>query len=230
MLVLFEIYIRKLIIRIESWFWSFHEWYEWNNRRAHFCMAVRIGYSIFHSYPSWNDQNQLKFLTASDKIKPSLVTYLGFSAALYMHLLLFFTQYILRLLGTANMQFVNMILHLVIICDPCVDRQSHTYLIIACISDISVKSDLKVYFMDINTNFCHLYIFQSRQKRKEYSGLTLYWIWRSTGNTEISMWNLGIACYIIFSQAILLFIPYKQTYLEMLWRLWIIGLELLNNF
>ena len=39
MLVLFEIYIRKLIIRIESWFWSYHEGYEWNNRRAQFCMA-----------------------------------------------------------------------------------------------------------------------------------------------------------------------------------------------
>ena len=70
-----------------------------------------------------------------------------------------------------------MILHLVINCDPCIDRQIHTYLIVACISDISVKSDLKFYFIgickDINTNFCHLYIFQSRQKRKEYSGLTL---------------------------------------------------------
>ena len=66
-----------------------------------------------------------------------------------------------------------MILYLLISCDPCVDR-----MIIACISDISVTSDLKFYFMgnckDINTNFCHLYIFQSRQKRKEYSGLTLY--------------------------------------------------------
>ena len=71
-----------------------------------------------------------------------------------------------------------MILHLLINCDPCVDRQIHTYLIIACISDISVKSDLKFYLMgifkDINTKFCHLYIFQSRQKRKEHSGLTLY--------------------------------------------------------
>ena len=71
-----------------------------------------------------------------------------------------------------------MILHLVINCDPCVDRQIHTYLIIACISDILVKSDLKFYFMgnckDINTNLCHLYIFQSRQKRKEYSALTFY--------------------------------------------------------
>ena len=59
-----------------------------------------------------------------------------------------------------------MILHLVIICDPCVGRQIHTYLIIACISDISVKSDLKFYYMgickDINTNFCHMYIFQNR--------------------------------------------------------------------
>ena len=42
-----------------------------------------------------------------------------------------------------------MILHLVINCDPCVDHQIHTYLIIACISDISVKSDLKFYFMGI---------------------------------------------------------------------------------
>ena len=82
------------------------------------------------------------------------------------------------MLDTANMEFVNMILHLVIICDPCVDLQIHTYLNIACTSDISVKSDLKFYFMcickDINTNVCHLYIFQSRQKRKEYNGLTLY--------------------------------------------------------
>ena len=38
-----------------------------------------------------------------------------------------------------------MILHLVIICDPCVDRQIHTYLIIACAGDILVKSDLKFY-------------------------------------------------------------------------------------
>ena len=69
-----------------------------------------------------------------------------------------------------------MILHLVINCDPCVDRQIHTYPIIACISDISVKSDLKFFFMGICTdsNFCHLYSFQSRQNRKEYSGLTLY--------------------------------------------------------
>ena len=65
-----------------------------------------------------------------------------------------------------------MILHLVINCDPCVDHQIHTYLTIACISDVLVKSDLKFYFMaickDINTNVCHLYIFLSRQKRKEY--------------------------------------------------------------
>ena len=70
------------------------------------------------------------------------------------------------------MEFVNMILHLVISCDPCIDRQIHTYQIMACISDVLVKSDLKFYFMgickDINTNVCHLYIFQSRQKRKEY--------------------------------------------------------------
>ena len=95
-----------------------------------------------------------------------------------MPLLLFFTQYILRLLDTANMEFVNRFLHLVINCDTYVDRQIHTYLIIACISDISVESDLKFYFMgickDINTTFYHLYIFQSRQKRKEHSSLTLY--------------------------------------------------------
>ena len=42
-----------------------------------------------------------------------------------------------------------MILHLVMNCDPCVDRQIHTYLIIACISDISVKSDLKFYFVKV---------------------------------------------------------------------------------
>ena len=56
---------------------------------------------------------------------------------------------------------------------------------------VAIKSDLKFYFIsickDININFYYLYIFQNRQKRKEYSGLTLYWIWRSTGNTEISM-------------------------------------------
>ena len=75
------------------------------------------------------------------------------------------------------MEYVNMTLHLVINCDLCIDRQIHTYLIIACTSYISVKSGLNFYFMgiykDINTNFCHLYIFQSRQKRKEYSGLIL---------------------------------------------------------
>ena len=71
-----------------------------------------------------------------------------------------------------------MILHLVINYDPCVDLLIHSYLIIACISDISVKRDPKLYFMgickDFNTNACHLYIFQSRQKRNECSGLTLY--------------------------------------------------------
>ena len=55
----------------------------------------------------------------------------------------------LRLLDIANMEFVNMILHLVISCDPCADRHIHTYLIIACISDVLVKNDLKFYFMDI---------------------------------------------------------------------------------
>ena len=71
-----------------------------------------------------------------------------------------------------------MILHLVINCDPCIDSQLHTYLIMTYVSDISVKSDFKFYFMsickDININFCYLYIFQNIQKRKEYSGLTLY--------------------------------------------------------
>ena len=104
--------------------------------------------------------------------------YLGFSAALHMPLLLFFTKYNFRLLDTANVEFVNMIPHLGISCDHCVDHQIHTYLIIACIRDVSDKSDLKFYFMgickNVNTNFCHLYIFQSRKKRKEYSGLTLY--------------------------------------------------------
>ena len=94
-----------------------------------------------------------------------------------MHLI-FSTQYILRLLDIANMEFVNMILHLVINCVPCVDRQIHSYLIIAGIIDISVKNQPKFYFMgickDVNTNVCHLYIFQSKQKRNEYSGLTLY--------------------------------------------------------
>ena len=132
------------------------------------------------------------------------------------------------------MEFVNMILHLVINSDSCIDRQFHTYLIMTCINDISIKSDLKFYFMsickDINISCCHLYIFQSRQRRKEYSGLTLYWIWRCTGNTKISMQNFGIPCYVIFSQAIIPFVPYKQTYLEMRWRFWLIGLELFDNF
>ena len=50
MLVLFEIYMRKLIVRIETWFWSFNEgmngitdahifvWRPYKN--------VRVGYSI----------------------------------------------------------------------------------------------------------------------------------------------------------------------------------------
>ena len=71
----------------------------------------------------------------------------------------------LRLLDTANMELINIIHHLVINCDPCVDLQIHTYLILACISDGLVKTDLN-FFMDvckdINTNFCHLCIFQSR--------------------------------------------------------------------
>ena len=41
------------------------------------------------------------------------------------------------------MEFVNMILHLVINCDSCIDHQIHTYLIMTCRNDISVKSDLK---------------------------------------------------------------------------------------
>ena len=59
-----------------------------------------------------------------------------------------------------------MILHLVINCDPWVDRQIHSYLIIACISDSSVKSDLKFYFMgickDINTQFLQ-FVYGPRQ-------------------------------------------------------------------
>ena len=38
---------------------------------------------------------------------------------------------VLRLLDTANVEFVDMILHLLMNCDPCVDRKIHTYLIIA---------------------------------------------------------------------------------------------------
>ena len=76
------------------------------------------------------------------------MTYLGFSDALYMPLLLFFTQYILRLLDTANIEF-----HFVIYCDPYVDRQIHTYLNIACISDNSVKSDLKIYLSILIQSF-----------------------------------------------------------------------------
>ena len=92
-----------------------------------------------------------------------------------MPLLLFFTQYIFRLLDTANMEFVNIFLHLVISCDPCVDRQIQTYLIIARISDISEESDLKFYFMgickNINSNFYHLYI-SFRVDRKERNTVT----------------------------------------------------------
>ena len=70
-----------------------------------------------------------------------------------------------------------MIHYLVINSDPYVDHQIHTYLITACISDILDKSDLTFYFIgmckDINKNVCHLYIFQSRQKIKECSGLAL---------------------------------------------------------
>ena len=62
-----------------------------------------------------------------------------------------------------------MIFHLVINCGPCVDCQIHTYLFIACISDISVKSNLKFYFMgickDINTNSAICIFF--RVDRKE---------------------------------------------------------------
>ena len=61
-----------------------------------------------------------------------------------------------------------MIFHLVINCDPCIDRQIHTYLIMTCISDISIKSDLKFYFMstckDINIYVCYLYIFRIDRK------------------------------------------------------------------
>ena len=51
------------LLRIESWFFSFHEGYEWNNRCAH-CMAAiqKCAHRLFHSYPSWNDQNQLSVL------------------------------------------------------------------------------------------------------------------------------------------------------------------------
>ena len=63
-----------------------------------------------------------------------------------------------------------MILHLVISCDPCVDRQIPTYLIIACISDISVKIDLKFYFMgickDINTIFAICIFFRVDRKER----------------------------------------------------------------
>ena len=58
MLVLFEIYKRKLIIRIESCFWSLNEGMndEWNNWREHFVCRqpynVRIGYSI-HTFIKW---------------------------------------------------------------------------------------------------------------------------------------------------------------------------------
>ena len=62
-----------------------------------------------------------------------------------------------------------MILHLVINCDPCIDCQIHTYLIIACY--ISIKSDLNFYFMgickDINTVFfCHCIFFKVDRKER----------------------------------------------------------------
>ena len=117
-----------------------------------------------------------------------------------MPLLLLFTQLILRLIDTANMEFVNMILHLVISGYPCVDCHVYTYLIIACISDISVKHDLKFYFMgifkNINTKFCHLYIFQSRQKRKEYCGLfTEYDVARGILKLQCKTWEFCATSY-----------------------------------
>ena len=67
MLVLFEIYIRKLVLRIESWFW--YRRYEWNNRRAHFCNArnTMCG-SVIPFIPSSNDQNQFSILKCIYKI------------------------------------------------------------------------------------------------------------------------------------------------------------------
>ena len=72
-----------------------------------------------------------------------------------------------------------------LLCDW-VDRQIHTYLIIAYINDVLVKSDLMFFFIgiytDISTKCCNLYIFQ---KRKEYfvpyklifgNAATLFWI------------------------------------------------------
>ena len=63
-----------------------------------------------------------------------------------------------------------MILHLLISCDPCIDRQIHTYLIMTCISDISVKSDLKFYFMnickDVNIIFFAICIFSEQTEEK----------------------------------------------------------------
>ena len=60
-------FIFKVGLRIESWFWSFHEGYEWNNRRIHFCTAeamptIQCTHRLFHAYPLWNNQNQLSIL------------------------------------------------------------------------------------------------------------------------------------------------------------------------
>ena len=56
----------------------------------------------------------------------------------------------LRLLATANMEFVNMVLHLVTNCDPCDDCQIHTYRTIACINDVLAKRELTFYCMDMS--------------------------------------------------------------------------------
>ena len=55
----------KVLFKIESYFFTFHSRYEWNNRRAHFRMAtnaIQCARRAFHSYLEWNIKNQLSNL------------------------------------------------------------------------------------------------------------------------------------------------------------------------
>ena len=59
--VLFEIYIRKLIMRIESWLWSFHEGMN-GITRTFYAHHTKMCASVISFIPSRNDQNQLSVL------------------------------------------------------------------------------------------------------------------------------------------------------------------------
>ena len=49
---------------------------------------------------------------------------------------------------------------------------------------------------DSNTKFCHFYIFQSRQKRKEYSGLTTeYDVARGVLKSQCKIWEFRATSY-----------------------------------